>query len=135
MQLREAEAKLLSCEEEAAQARVVSKHNVETQAVKKDLAAASKRRKTGEKKFKSLEGLLMWSPVLVDSSKVIVDFVGGEMDETKVSLGFDLKNKVGIQVFMMEKKPEAGSKARKKSKKEVRRGDELRESVRMTSTL
>ena len=103
-QLRKAEAELLSCSEKAAHATIVAQHYIESQRTKKELAAVSKKRKSGEKKFKSLEGLLMWSPVLIDSSKVIVDFSGGEMAETKVSLGFDLKNEAGIQVFMMEKK-------------------------------
>ena len=79
-------------------AKVVAQHYVESQKAKKEMATVSKECKTREKKYKTLEGLLMWSPVLVDSSKIIVDFSGGEMEETKVSLGFDLKSEAGIQV-------------------------------------
>ncbi len=73
--------------------------------------------KDREKKFKTLEGLLLWTPKLVDSNKIIVNFQG-IMAETGVSLGFDLNAEAGVQAFML-RNPAGAFPSKAKGKKKA----------------
>lgn len=95
-------------EEKAAKTEKQHEEFVKAQEQKLKMAAATKELKMREKKFKMLEGLLLFSPVMVDSGKIIVDFTGGSREETKVSLGFDLKNPDNITCFMLKNEEKKG---------------------------
>ena len=68
-------------------------------AVNLKLEKLKKTTKAKEKKFKMLEGLLLWSPVTVNGSTIIVNF-NGVLKETEASIGFDLANPDGIAAQM-----------------------------------
>ncbi|GMI09065.1 hypothetical protein TrRE_jg4363 [Triparma retinervis] len=102
---------------------------VKAQAEKLKMAAATKELKLREKKFKMLEGLLLFSPVMVDSGKIIVDFTGGQMEETKVSLGFDLTDPTSISCFMLKKEEDKG-RGKKRAKRRPKAGGGLGREAR-----
>ena len=83
----------------------------EVKEVKAKVVASQKDSNDRSKKFKTLEGLLLYSPVQVNSSNIICDFTGGMMTETRVSLGFDIKSE-GVTANMLLKKAEKGRKGR-----------------------
>jgi len=107
-ELKELEKDLAREEEKAAKTEKQHEEFVKAQEQKLKMAAATKELKMREKKFKMLEGLLLFSPVMVDSGKIIVDFTGGSREETKVSLGFDLKNPDNITCFMLKNEEKKG---------------------------
>jgi hypothetical protein len=103
----EQEAALLTQELEGVTVECDSAHNLVSLITKHADAKVKtdklkKSAKNKEKKFKMLEGLLLWSPVHVDGSKIIVNF-NGVLAETAASVGFDLTNTKGIAGFMMSK--------------------------------
>jgi myosin heavy subunit len=70
---------------------------------KERLDKLKKSSKASEKKYKMLEGLLLWSPALVNDDNIVVNF-NGSLAETSVSVGFDVANSAkGIAACMMQK--------------------------------